>query len=465
MLAQEIAMQVIDHSFTRGADFAELFIERHVSSHVQTLNKEVEAVKSGLDFGIGVRLFFGHEVLYGYTNLDDQTTLCKLVDQLTDRYQKGLTSQLTPEPIIYFEIAKQHCLPSKALGDSTFNEEKAPFLLAAGQAAHNASPLIQTTKGFVLQREQHVEIFNSQGLHVRDTRHYTRLGLTAIAFDGQQATGAWNTGGLLGWELADTVPAELMGEHASRQALVNLKAKPCPSGRMPVVIGHGFGGVIFHEACGHLLETTSVAKKASVFHDKLGEMIAAPCVSAVDEGTSVNAWGSQNIDDEGQQTQRTQLIKDGQLTGFIVDKMGEKMTGYEATGSGRRQSYRYPPASRMRNTYIEPGDATLDDMIASIDRGLYASHMGGGSVQPGTGEFNFAVVEGYYIEDGKIQYPVKAATLIGTGPQVLREISMVGSDFKLACGMCGSVSGSIPASVGQATIRVDDILVGGRAHD
>jgi len=232
---------------------------------------------------------------------------------------------------------------------------------------------------------------------------------------------------------------------------------------MPVVIGPGFGGVIFHEACGHLLETTSVAKKASVFHDQLGQLIANPVVNAVDDGTMAKEWGSINIDDEGMPTQRTQLIKNGQLTSFLADRVGAQQTGYDRTGSGRRQSYKFAPASRMRNTFIEPGDAKLDDMITSIDRGIYASHMGGGSVQPGTGEFNFAVTEGYYVENGKVQYPVKAATLISTGPAVLKEISMVGNDFALACGMCGSVSGAVPTTVGQPSLKVDDILVGGNA--
>ena len=232
---------------------------------------------------------------------------------------------------------------------------------------------------------------------------------------------------------------------------------------MPVVIGPGFGGVIFHEACGHLLETTSVAKKASVFHDQLGELIANPVVNAVDDGTMAKEWGSINIDDEGMPTQRTQLIKNGRLTSFLADRVGAQQTGYDRTGSGRRQSYKFAPASRMRNTFIEPGDAKLDDMITSIDRGIYASHMGGGSVQPGTGEFNFAVTEGYYVENGKVQYPVKAATLISTGPAVLKEISMVGNDFALACGMCGSVSGAVPTTVGQPSLKVDDILVGGNA--
>lgn len=461
MLSSYIAMKVMDQGLSLGANFVELFVERNIMAHMQTLNDEVDAVRSGIDFGIGVRLVYGHEVLYGFTNIADELSLSALVKQLTVGRVPGAITQG-----VSFVKADQHQLhriATKPLSVEHFNDEKLRFLKRAHQAARVVSDKIQTTKGFVSQREQWVEIFNSEGLHVNDTRHYSRAGMTAIAVDGQQATGSWNTGGLLGWELEESMNAEFMGNEASRQALVNLSAKPCPSGYMPVVIGNGFGGVIFHEACGHLLETTSVAKKASVFHDQYGEMIAAPCVNAVDEGVSVNAWGSLNIDDEGMQTQRTQLIRNGKLENFLVDRLGAEMTGYERSGSGRRESYRYAPASRMRNTYIEPGTDKVEDMIASLDRGIYASHMGGGSVQPGTGEFNFAVVEGYYVEKGKIQYPVKAATLISTGPKVLKQISMVGQDFKLACGMCGSVSGSIPASVGQATIKVDEILVGGNA--
>lgn len=193
----------------------------------------------------------------------------------------------------------------------------------------------------------------------------------------------------------------------------------------------------------------------------MGEMIANSAVNAVDDGTLVNEWGSINIDDEGVETQRTQLIKEGQLTGFMVDKMGGLKTGYASTGSGRRESYKYAPTSRMRNTFIEPGNSSLDEMLAGVERGIYAKKMGGGSVQPGTGEFNFSVQEAYLIENGKITKPLKSATLISTGPKVLKEISMVGNDFELAAGMCGSVSGSVPTTVGQATLKVDNILVGG----
>lgn len=461
MLDSQVAQSVVDHALSLGADFAELFVEKNQVNSVSTLSNQVQSVQSGIDFGIGLRIVYGTKVLYGYTNKTDADELKRIASELAakDLRDPRATLQafdfITPDDI-------HHATDTLTAGASV--EEKVAFLLACDRTARAASNMISQTRGACMQREQAIDLFNSEGLHTTDTRNYIRAMLTAIASDGgEQATGSWNDGGLRGWEIREGLDAESAGNEATRQALVNLSAKPCPSGRMPVVLGNGFGGVIFHEACGHLLETTSVAKKASVFHDQMGEMIAGELVSAVDDGTMAKEWGSINIDDEGLATQHTQLIKDGVLTNFLADRIGSQQTGYARTGSGRRQSYKFAPASRMRNTFIEPGNNTIDEMISSIDKGIYAAHMGGGSVQPGTGEFNFAVTEGYYIEDGKVQYPVKAATLISTGPAVLKEISMVGKDFALACGMCGSVSGAVPTTVGQASLKVNDILVGGNA--
>ena len=461
MLATQTAQSVIDHGLTLGADFAEIFVEKSQSSNVNTLGEKVQSVESGIDFGIGLRLVYGTKVLYGYTN---NTCADEMMRILSDLAARDLRDPLVAMNAFDYRDAPNHHPLKKPLSEDPAIESRIAYLLKADVAARAASNLISQTRGMCREVEQRIEIFNSEGLHTGDTRHYVRATMTSIASDGsKQATGMRSDGGMIGWEIAENLDAERTGAEAARQAIVNFGAKACPSGRMPVVIGNGFGGVIFHEACGHLLETTSVAKKASVFHDKLGEIIANPAVSASDDGTLTNEWGSLNIDDEGMETQQTRLIKDGKLVSFLVDRIGSQQTGYDRTGSGRRESYKYAPASRMRNTFIEPGDAEFDDMIGSIDRGIYAAQMGGGSVQPGTGEFNFAVTEGYFVKDGKIQHPVKAATLISTGPAVLKEISMVGRDFSLACGMCGSVSGSIPAAVGQASLKVDDILVGGNA--
>ncbi|WP_114784005.1 TldD/PmbA family protein [Vibrio tetraodonis] len=459
MLNPVTAKAVIDHALFLGADFAELFVEHHQTNTVQVASSEVDKVNSGIDFGIGIRLFYGQKVLYGYTNSTDETELKRVTSLLAakdKREQMASVGELNLNP-----YSVQHSCTMPLSQDANL-DAKIAFLLDADRAAREESECISQFIGSVLQREQKIAIFNSDGLQVDDTRHYIRVaGNTVAQKGGEQTSGSEGPGALSGWEFSQHLDAKELGQTIAQQALVKLGADACPSGEMPVVIGNGFGGVIFHEACGHLLETTAVAKKASVFHDKMGEMIAHSAVSAVDDGTMTNEWGSIHIDDEGMPTQRTQLIKDGRLTSFMVDKMGSLKTGYQPTGSGRRQNYKFAPASRMRNTFIEAGSHSLDDMFAGIERGIYAKKMGGGSVQPGTGEFNFAVREAYLIENGKVTKPLKTATLISTGPKVLKEISMVGQDMALAPGMCGSVSGSVPTTVGQPSLKVDNILVGG----
>ncbi|MGI9834645.1 TldD/PmbA family protein [Vibrio vulnificus] len=459
MLNPVTAKAVIDHALFLGADFAELFVEHHQTNSIQFNSQEVDKINSGIDFGIGIRLFFGHKVLYGFTNSTEESELKRVTSLLAAKDKRDQIVQAGSLSLIRYPV--QH-VSHQPLSKDPYLDSKIAFLHQADLAARAQSDKITQFMGSVLQREQQIEIFNSEGLHIGDTRHYIRVATNAVAQDGsEQSVGMEGPGALMGWEFSQQLDAKALGQEVAEQALVKLNADVCPSGEMPVVIGNGFGGVIFHEACGHLLETTSVAKKASVFHDKMGEMIAHSAVSAVDDGTMTNEWGSIHIDDEGMETQRTQLIKDGKLTSFMVDKMGGLKTGYAPTGSGRRQNYKFAPTSRMRNTFIEEGDSTFDEMISSIEKGIYAKKLGGGSVQPGTGEFNFAVREAYLIENGKITKPLKTATLISTGPKVLKEISMVGKDMALAPGMCGSVSGSVPTTVGQPSLKVEKILVGG----
>ncbi|AUT41726.1 TldD/PmbA family protein [Aeromonas caviae] len=461
LLAPAIARDVLDHALALGADFAELFVERKRRSQLSLLSSQIENISGGLDFGIGVRLCYGHKVLYGYTNLADRNELLRIVTLLAAKDRRDPVVTATAFDFTRLTDRNPIALPLSA---DKLLEQKIAYLHAMDAAARAESDKVSQFSGNVLGWEQEVEIFNSEGVQVSDRRHYNRIMAQTIALDGgEQSVGYEAPGAMKGWEHAESIDPRELALTATRQALVKLGAAPCPSGKLPVIMESGFGGVIFHEACGHLLETTSVAKKASVFHDKMGQLIANPAVSAVDEGLQGNAWGSINVDDEGMATQHTQLIKDGVLTGFLVDRMGALRTGYARTGSGRRESYKFAPASRMRNTYIEPGNHSLDDMLATVEHGIYAKRMGGGSVQPGTGEFNFNVQEAYLIEGGRITRPLKSATLIGTGPQVLKEISMVGRDLALSAGMCGSVSGSIPASVGQPPLKVDNILVGGNA--
>lgn len=461
MLESSIAHDIIAEGCDLGADFVDLFVENQVISTLSFSDRKVKEINSGTDFGIGIRVIFGHEVYYGYTNMADRDELLRVLRLLCVGEAKGSSKSSSG--------LSAHCfIPSqmsieKGLDSDFDTRDKLAFMSRIDDLARK-QPLIEQVDISSIQRWQKIAIFNSEGLDLSSERHYTRLVSTAIAREGkEQARSFQGPGASRGWEFVESLNPEEIAEAISKQAVTVLKADPCPAGRMPVIIDNGFGGVIFHEACGHLLETTSVEKKASVFHDKMGEVIANPAVSAVDDGTIDGEWGSLPVDDEGTPTQKTQLIKDGKLRSFLVDRVGELKTGYKRTGSARRQSYKYAPASRMRNTYIEPGPHSLDDMIASIDNGLFAKSMGGGSVTPGTGDFNFAVQEAYLIRNGKIDRPVKGATLIGSGPETLTKISMAGSDLKLAPGMCGSVSGAVPVTVGQPAIKVDDILVGGES--
>ena len=292
------------------------------------------------------------------------------------------------------------------------------------------------------------------------------MSVSSFAQDGQNLQSGYEApGASKGLEFFEERTPESIGKEASRIALVLLEAKDCPSGKMPVIIDNGFGGVIFHEACGHALEASSVSKNQSVFCDKLGQKVASDKVTAIDDGTIPNAWGSQNVDDEGNPQQKRVLIENGILKSYMVDRLNGRRMGLESTSSSRRQSYKFETTSRMTNTYIAAGNDDFDEMFEGIKRGLYAKKMGGGSVNPQTGEFNFAVLEGYLIENGKISYPVKGASLIGNGADILFNIDRVGKNLERGQGMCGASSGSIPTDVGQPAIRVSQITVGGTANE
>ncbi|WP_330638657.1 TldD/PmbA family protein [Romboutsia hominis] len=336
----------------------------------------------------------------------------------------------------------------------------------AYKSAKSYNSLISQVSVGYLDKEQQVLIANTEGLYVEDRRIRTRLSINSVASnETENQTGFEGPGASMGFELFEKIDPEYYGKEASRVAVTMLNAKNCPAGKMTVAIDNGFGGVIFHEACGHSLEATSVAKGNSVFSDKLGQQIASTKVTAIDDGTLTNHWGSANIDDEGNPTKKNVLIENGILKSYMIDKLNGRRMNMKATGSSRRQSYKFAPTSRMTNTYIANGTDDPKDIIKSIDNGLYAKKMGGGSVNPVTGEFNFAVSEGYLVKNGEIVEPVRGASLIGKGSEVLMNIDMVGNNLKQAQGMCGSSSGSIPTNVGQPMIRVKEITVGGREEN
>ncbi|MCM2354999.1 MAG: TldD/PmbA family protein, partial [Pseudobdellovibrio sp.] len=343
-------------------------------------------------------------------------------------------------------------------------DKKMAWLHSAAQHARSLSTHVTQVEAALNEKFQKVQIVNSRGVSVYDERAYSRFNVeTFVETNGTKESSAENHGHMGTSEIFDRYDIKAMTKDTVDRALILTKSGFAPAGEMPVVLANAFGGVILHEACGHGLETTSVQTGDSVFADKMGQKIGNDCLTAIDDGTIANEWGSLSFDDEGMPTKKTTLIENGVVKSFLVDQVGAMKTGFEATGSGRKQSYKFAPASRMRNTFIAPGKDKFDDMIKDVDYGLFAKRMGGGSVNTSTGDYNFQVREAYIIRNGRIEEPVKGACLIGRGIDTLGKITKVASDLKMATGMCGSVSGSIPAGVGQPEVLVSSLMVGGKA--
>ncbi len=460
MLDQNIAREVLQEAVKTGGDFAEIFVEDRIDNTMMMRSSRIETANTGRLHGAGIRVFSGVNSVYVHTNDTSREGLMNCARQAAAAIKGG--SGCIVQPFNAWNAARPEeivLLPTEIKGNL-----KAEKLRAAEAAARAVSPEIVQAMVSYLDHVQHVCICNTEGVFVTDTRVRTRMSCNAIASNGaENQSGSDAPGASMGFEIFDKLidPAKF-GETAARQAIAMLHAPVCPAGVMPVVIDNGFGGVIFHEACGHSLEATSVSVGASEFCGKLGQKIAADCVTAIDDGTIVNAWGQIHVDDEGTPSQRTVLVENGVLKNYMIDRLGSRRMGMPITGSSRRQSYAFAPTSRMRSTFIAPGNDIVDEMIATMGDGLYAKKMGGGSVNPVTGEFNFAVGEGYLVKDGKIAHPVRGASLIGRGSEVLLKIDRVGSNLELGQGMCGSRSGSVPTDVGQPMIRVGDLTVGGR---
>ena len=458
MIGTQLAERVLLKALGNGADFAELFLEDSEACSLQMLNGNVEKAMSSRSCGAGIRVLLGTRSAYAYASSVTEEALLKTA--------AAAAAALRGEaalPGIRFGM-KEYGMPARIPFREVENAARTELMRRACEAAQAVSPEVSRVSVRYLDRTRRTEIFNSEGLAVRNEEPRTRLYVQAVAAEGAQAqTGGRGPGRCMGFETYRTcVDVEAEARMAAESALTMLHADECPAGTMPVVIDGGFGGVIFHEACGHSLEATSVGPGNSEFAGKLGTQIAAECVSAVDDGTMPCEWGSIGCDDEGVLPQRNELIRNGILVGYMIDRLGSRQLGMPATGSARRESYAYAATSRMTNTFICPGKDDDAEMIRSMDRGLYAKNMGGGSVNPVTGEFNFAVEEGYWVEHGAVVRPVRGATLVGRGADVLKKIDRVGAAVTLGQGMCGSRSGSIPVNVGQPRIRISSITVGGR---
>ena len=459
MITKEVATKVLNECLATGADFAEIYYEVKKSNVVSMVSKMIKNSDTSVINGVGIRILKEFQETYGYTNEVDEDSLLKLA--------KTLASSYNDAPLgIEFELV--HTETPKIVSTNKYskdipNAEKVKYLATCSEAAYAHDPRIVQVMANLTDETQEITIFNTKGLWRSDVRNHQRVTCQAIAKEGAKMEAYSDQyGGNFGVEYFDNFDFTTFAKEIAEGALTQLKAVDIPGGVYDVVIHNAFGGVIFHEACGHSLEATSVAKNLSVFSNKLGEQIAASCVTAIDDGTIGDEWGSAGMDDEGHDTQKNVLIKDGILTSYMIDSRNARRMNMPSTGSGRRESYKFSPTSRMTNTYIANGDSTFEEIIANTKYGIFAKKMGGGSVNPTTGEFNFNVGEGYMIEDGKITYPIKGVTLIGSGQDTLLKIDMVANNQTFGYGMCGSMSGSIPACVGQPTIRVRNMTVGGK---
>ena len=459
MISKRLLEEVLVKALSTGADFAEVYVEHTKENDIFMIDSKIERIKDCLISGVGIRIMKGTRCVTGSTSSLEREALLACAGRVADALDgvpEGKSVHLTER--IFGDIH-----PIRIVPDGASMSYKTDLLKEGYFAAKNYSDEIVQVSANLLDFDHNILIANSDGLYTQDRQIRTRMNIDAVAGKGGETqTGSCRPGRRMGLELFEKILPTDIGTEAARQAVTMLHAGYIKAGKMPVAIENGFGGVIFHEACGHSLEASGVAVGQSQFCGKLGQKIANEKVTAIDDGTIPNAWGSINIDDEGAPAQRKVLIEKGVLKSYMIDKLNGRRMGMEANGSSRRQGYQWAPTSRMTNTYIDNGTDNNDDIIKSIEYGLYARHMGGGSVNPITGAFNFSVQEGYIIRNGEICEAVRGASLIGKGSDVIMDIDMVGQNLATGQGMCGSSSGSIPADVGQPLIRVSTITVGGR---
>ncbi len=463
MIQQPLLQELLGIAVSTGADFAEIFAEQERTYSLRLVSGKIESVGDLLLCGVGIRAFCGTKTYYASTSDTSREGLLRCAAAVAgaigdpDTAHAGACIGTLADREVKRDAIRR--LP----GDVAASE-KSDLLREACDAAKNESEKISQVQGTYSDVDREFLVANTEGLLASDRKVRTRIAVNATASEGgENQSGFYGPGAGMGIEFFEKVSPREVGKIAARQALTNLGAVYCPAGTMTVAIENGFGGVIFHEACGHSLEATSVAIGASQMAGKLGQQIANPKVTAIDDGTIPGAWGSYSIDDEGNPAQRNVLIENGVLKSYMIDRLGSRRMGMPMTGNSRRQDYTFEPTSRMTNTFIANGPDKNEDIIASMEYGLYAKAMGGGSVNPSTGEFNFAVKEGYLVRNGKICEAVRGASLIGTGSQILQDIDMVGQNLATGQGVCGSSSGSVPTDVGQPLIRVKKITVGGRS--
>ena len=450
----------IVRALKRGGDFAEVFVEDRDSLGLRLEDGRVEQTSGGREIGAAVRLLSGEHTYYAYSDALDEAGLSAAADAVAAAVRTARPGPAVIDLGAVLTEPGRHAV--KVPPQSVAIAGKAALVRAADEAARTAGvEVAQAIAGYGDTRQK-VLIANSLGDLVYDDRTRTRFSVQVVARRGDVIqTGHETVGGSAGFELVDEATARAVATTAAEKALIMLDSKPAPVGAMPVVMANGFGGTLFHEACGHGLEADAIAKGASIYAGKMGEVVAAPIVSAYDEGSLPNGWGSQAFDDEGVPTQKTLVIEDGRLTGYLYDRLRAREAGAAPTGNGRRQSFRHVPIPRMTTTYIAPGDATAAEIIAATTRGFYAKSLAGGQVEPASGNFVFGVAEGYLIENGRVTTPLRGATLVGNGIDILMRIDMIAGDFDVKTGVCGKDGQGVPVGTGQATLRIAEMTVGG----
>jgi TldD protein len=452
------AKKVLNQLLGHGGQFGELFIQKKVSNNLRLDDNKIENSSSGFEIGCGLRLIYEDSTYYGFVDSIEEEKLIESAKILSFAVNNSNISKA----LDLNESKSSYDIKILDYPDKVLPETKKQILLSVNSKARNKSKYIRQVTAALSDLEEEVLIANSNGLFSKNFLVKTFLAVNIIAVKGLEArTGYKSLAKTKGFELFNEKKPEDVALEAAAMAINMLDAVNAPVGIQPVIIGPGFGGVIFHEACGHGLEADAIIKNASVFKDKIGCKIASDTVTAIDDSTLEYHWGSYKFDDEGYPSQRNVLIEKGILKSYLLDIKSSKKLNLPQTGNGRRQSYRDIPFPRMSNTFIDNGTEKPETLLNSVKKGIYAKEFAGGQVDPATGDFVFGISEGFMIEDGKLGYPIKGATLIGNGPEVLCKIEAVGKDIDYAPGFCGKNGQSITNEVGQPTIKVSSITVGG----
>ncbi len=454
----QLMQELLKKALSNGGEYADIFFEQRKNTSIQLEDEKIEKIIEGSFSGIGIRLIQDKKTAYAYSNDFSKKALMELastVSKAASGEQKvSVINMKKRNPEIKFII--------KRIPDTVSITTKVDLVKTGNDVARKFDRKIKQATIIYRDTIQKINIFTSEGFYTEDERIYTIGVVQVIASDnGIIQTGYEPVGGLIGFELFDENPMEKIALKAAKRAVMMLAAKRAKGGRMPVVISSEAGGTMIHEAIGHGLEADLAQQGLSVYSGKIGTPIASKLITVIDDGTIPNKRGSFSFDDEGTPSKSNILVQDGILLGYMYDKYTAMIDGVSSTGNGRRESYEYKPMPRMTNTFIAPGRSTPEEIIRPVKNGLFVKKMGGGQVNTVTGDFVFEVQEGYTIENGAIGDPVRGATLIGNGPEVLKAIDAIGSDLGFSIGTCGKDSQGVPVSDGMPTLRIPELVIGG----